>query len=86
MGVLLGFAIGYYLGTRDGARSVEELLDSWREITATDEFRALRTNVVAMARATLAELGNSRQQAQRNDMMRVVVEGGVTALARRLAA
>jgi hypothetical protein len=37
MGTMVGFVIGYVLGTKAGAKGFEELQDSWRTISSSEE-------------------------------------------------
>jgi hypothetical protein len=41
MEVLIGFAIGYWVGTRQGREGLERAMDSVREIAASPEARRL---------------------------------------------
>lgn len=86
MGALLGFAVGYFMGTRNGALSIDELARSFQAIRTSDEFRAVQAGAVSMAQDTFRKTVTARDEAQRNEMMRAVVQSGVTLLAKRLAA
>jgi hypothetical protein len=52
MGTLLGFALGFYLGTKAGPDGIEELAKAWQTITESEDFQALS----ATAKATLQGL------------------------------
>ena len=39
MGALIGFMVGYALGTQAGPESLEKLRRAWEEIAASDEFK-----------------------------------------------
>jgi hypothetical protein len=41
MEALLGFAVGYLMGARDGREGLRRVLDSWEAISRSDEFRGL---------------------------------------------
>jgi hypothetical protein len=53
MRTLAGFLLGYYLGTRDGPERLSQLA---RDIADSPEFRAVRSNLEAVAKRTLDEL------------------------------
>jgi hypothetical protein len=52
MGTLLGFALGFYLGTKAGPNGVNELAQAWQTIKESEDFQALS----ATATATLESL------------------------------
>jgi putative ribosome biogenesis GTPase RsgA len=41
MGAVVGLVIGYVLGTRAGEKGYEELRESWRTITTSEEVKEL---------------------------------------------
>ncbi|MGI9018469.1 MAG: hypothetical protein ACR2HR_15440 [Euzebya sp.] len=86
MGVLVGFAVGYYLGTRSGALSVEELVQSFNDIRKSEEFQALQGSASAMVSQVMSGAMDTRKESDNAALVRAVVEGGVTVLTRRLAA
>jgi len=47
MGTLLGFALGYYLGTKAGPNGIDDLLKSWRTIQKSEDYQALAATVSA---------------------------------------
>lgn len=49
MGVLIGFAVGYWMGTRAGRDAVQELVASAQEISQSREFEALQRNALSFA-------------------------------------
>lgn len=49
MGTLLGFAVGFYLGTKAGPNGLDELAKAWQTIRDSEEFQGLS----ATARSTL---------------------------------
>ncbi|MGH9280309.1 MAG: hypothetical protein ACRD12_19695 [Acidimicrobiales bacterium] len=62
MGVIIGFAVGYVLGTRAGQEGYEELRTTLKSITSSSEIRDLLTggfsvlaDVVKSGATTLAE-------------------------------
>ena len=49
MEALLGFAVGYFLGTKAGREGLQELRESWKVVSASDEFQGLTTTAKSMA-------------------------------------
>jgi hypothetical protein len=41
MEAIAGFIVGYWLGTREGREGLQKMVDSWNEISKSDEFKAL---------------------------------------------
>lgn len=52
MGTLLGFALGFYLGTKAGPNGIDDLVKAWQTIKESEDFQALS----ATAKATLESL------------------------------
>ena len=52
MRTLLGFAVGFYLGTKAGPNGLDELAKAWEAIRESEEFQGLS----ATARSTLESL------------------------------
>ncbi|MGH8884511.1 MAG: hypothetical protein ACRDYX_04930 [Egibacteraceae bacterium] len=79
MGAIVGFALGYYLGTQDGKEGFQRLLDSWAYVSKTDEFKSLLSGAATFATGALKQgLGASGRGA--------LAEGVVDMLSRRRAA
>jgi hypothetical protein len=55
MGTMIGFAMGYMLGTRAGERGWEELRESWKTISTSGEMRDLLSGGLALARDLLRQ-------------------------------
>jgi len=55
MGTMIGFAIGYTLGTRAGDRGWEELQEVWRTVSSSEEVKDLLTGGLATARDLLGQ-------------------------------
>jgi hypothetical protein len=72
MGTLLGFALGYYLGTQAGPNGVDDLLKSWREIQESEDYQAL----VATLTATLESVMQQGQGAVANFISGLTSMGG----------
>ena len=49
MEVLIGFAVGYWVGTRQGRQGLERAVDSVREIAASPETKRLLGEGIAAA-------------------------------------
>jgi hypothetical protein len=47
MGTLLGFALGYFLGTKAGPNGIDDLLKAWRSIRESEDYQALSATVSA---------------------------------------
>ena len=50
MGAMVGFVLGYVLGTRAGDKGWEELQQSWRTISSSEEVRDILSGGLATAR------------------------------------
>jgi hypothetical protein len=50
MGTMIGFVLGYVLGTRAGDEGWAELQDSWRTISSSAEVKDLLAGGLATAR------------------------------------
>jgi hypothetical protein len=50
MGAIIGFAIGYAIGTRDGQAGPDELREAWATIRTSQELRDLIVGGLAVAR------------------------------------
>lgn len=47
MGTLVGFALGYYLGSKAGPKGTEDLLKAWQEIKQSEDYQALVATLTA---------------------------------------
>jgi len=56
MGGLIGFILGYYAGAKDGPERLEELRRALEEITASEDFQALRGSLMMMAQQWLGQM------------------------------
>ena len=59
MEVLIGFAFGYWVGTRQGREGLERAIDSVREIAAHPETKRLLGEGLSAAAPLAAVLGKS---------------------------
>ena len=56
MGIVLAFAVGYFVGANAGQESYQEVLTSLRAVRESDEFGSLMEALRSHAAATLHEL------------------------------
>lgn len=49
MGAIIGFVLGYALGTRAGDRGWNELLESWQRISSSEEMKLFLTDGLGTA-------------------------------------
>jgi hypothetical protein len=82
MGALLGFAVGYYVGTREGPNSIPRMLEAWQYISKSDEFKGLASQAVTLGGGLLKQGLSSRG----GSVYPALAEGVVDLLARRRAA
>jgi hypothetical protein len=45
---LVGFAVGYYVGTQQGREGLDKALSAWRSLSKSEEFAGLTSNLVEM--------------------------------------
>lgn len=50
MGAMIGFVLGYVLGTRAGEQGWNDLVESWRTISSSDEVRDILVGGLSIAR------------------------------------
>ncbi|HEX6449773.1 MAG TPA: hypothetical protein VF060_09970 [Trebonia sp.] len=83
MEVLIGFAFGYWVGTRQGREGMQRVLDSAREIWESPEARRLvgegLSTVQGAAQAApisdvIRKAGSSRRRAMIRDVLDEIVE------------
>lgn len=55
MGTMIGFVLGYVLGTRAGEEGWNELLHSWKTISSSDEVKELVSGGLSVARDFLQQ-------------------------------
>lgn len=72
MGSLLGFALGYYLGTKAGPNGIDDLLKAWRTIQESEDYQAL----AATLSATLASAMEQGQERVANLISGLMSAGG----------
>ena len=57
MGSLAGFIVGYLIGAKNGADSVEELRKAWAVVSSSDEFQAMSGMAMGYLQTILAQGG-----------------------------
>lgn len=82
MGALLGFAVGYYVGMKEGANGLPRMLEAWQYISKSDDFKGLVSSAVTMGGGLLKQGLSSRGAS----VYPALAEGVVDLLARRRAA
>ncbi len=50
MGTMIGFVLGYVIGTRAGEQGWNDLRESWRTISSSEEVRDLLVGSMSIAR------------------------------------
>ncbi|HEY5874558.1 MAG TPA: hypothetical protein VIT64_04625 [Ilumatobacteraceae bacterium] len=55
MGVMIGFIVGYVLGTRAGDKGAAELKEAWHAIRTSDEARSLVAQGVEMTKGVVQQ-------------------------------
>ena len=55
MEALIGFAIGYYVGTREGREGLQKAIDAFDAITKSNEFKNLLGQGLSMGGALLSK-------------------------------
>lgn len=79
MGAIVGFALGYYLGAKEGKEGLQRLMDSWEYVSKTEEFKSLVSSAATFASSALKQgLGATGRG--------TLAEGVVDMLSRRRAA
>lgn len=82
MEAVIGFAVGYWVGTRQGRQGLERAVDAARDIAASPETKRLLGEGVAAA-APLAELLGKRRGGTGRSAGIAVIRGVLDELADR---
>src|SRR5271156_3524569 len=59
MGTLLGFAIGYYLGSKTGPNGIDDLLKAWQTIKESEDYQALAATLSATLESAMHRGGEA---------------------------
>ncbi|HEY7280117.1 MAG TPA: hypothetical protein VID47_00880 [Actinomycetota bacterium] len=55
MEVIAGFIVGYLIGTKQGREGYEKLVDAWKSISQSEEFRGLLSSAISIGGAALQQ-------------------------------
>lgn len=94
MGVLMGFAVGYWLGTSAGKDAIPRLLNAFNEIRASDEVKAALQGAVGMGQQLVSQALSDRKGGNAgglagiagNPIVQLIASGAKDVIGRRLAA
>ena len=89
MEVLLGFVVGYYIGTRQGRKGLQEAIDSAQAIMASPETRRLLSEAITtfetVAGPAMESMGRRTRSGTRAALIGSVVDELIERRARRAA-
>ena len=87
--VVFGFAVGYYLGTRQGRRGLQEAIESAQAIMASPETRRLLSEAIstfeAVAGPAMERMGRRSGSGSRVALIGSVVDELIERRSRRAA-
>ena len=87
--VVLGFAIGYFVGVRQGRRGLQEAIDSAQAIIASPETRQMLTEAIStfenVAGPVMDRMGRSKSGSSRAALIGSVVDELIERRSRRAA-
>ena len=89
MEVVLGFAVGYYLGTRQGRKGLQEAIESAQAIMASPETRRLLSEAIttfeAVTGPVMERMGRRYRSSSRAALIGSVVDELIERRSRRAA-
>ena len=89
MEVVLGFAVGYYIGTRQGRKGLQEAIESAQAIMASPETRRLLSEAIstfeAVAGPAMERMGRRSGSGSRVALIGSVVDELIERRSRRAA-
>ena len=89
MEVVLGFAVGYYLGTRQGRKGLQEAIESAQAIMASQETRRILSEAIttfeAVAGPAMERMGRRSGAGSRVALIGSVVDELIERRSRRAA-
>ncbi len=89
MEVVLGFAVGYYLGTRQGRKGLQEAIESAQAIMASPETRRILSEAIttfeAVAGPAMERMGRRSRAGNRVAFIGSVVDELIERRSRRAA-
>jgi hypothetical protein len=83
--VVLGFAVGYWIGTRQGRKGLQEALDSAQAILASPETKRLLGEALTVLEATAGERLGGKSSRNRVALLGSVVDELIERRSRRAA-
>jgi hypothetical protein len=87
--VVLGFAVGYYIGTRQGRKGLQEAIESAQAIMASPETRRLLSEAIngfeSVAGPVMQRIGGKSNGGTRTAFIGSVVDELIDRRARRAA-
>jgi hypothetical protein len=87
--VVLGFAVGYYLGTRQGRKGLQEAIESAQAIMASPETRRILSEAIttfeAVAGPAMERMGRRSRAGNRVAFIGSVVDEFIERRSRRAA-
>ena len=89
MEVVLGFAVGYYMGTRQGRKGLREAIESAQAIMASPETRRLLSEAIStfetVAGPAMERMGRRTRSTRRAALIGSMVDELIERRARRAA-
>ena len=89
MEVVLGFAVGYFIGTRQGRKGLQEAIDSAQAIMASPETRRMLSEAIstfeAVAGPAMERMGRRSGSSRRAALISSVVDELIERRSRRAA-
>ena len=89
MEVVIGFAVGYYIGTRQGRKGLQEAIDSAQAIMASPETRKFLSEAIntfeTVAGPVMERMGRGSRSGNRAAFIGSVVDELIERRARRAA-
>jgi hypothetical protein len=87
--VVLGFAVGYYIGTRQGRRGLQEAIESAQAIMASPETRRMLSEAIStfetVAGPAMERMGRGSGNGRRAALIGSVVDELIERRSRRAA-
>jgi len=83
--VVFGFAVGYYLGTRQGRRGLQEAIESAQAIMASPETRRLLSEAISTFETVAGPVMERAGRRTRNTARAALIGSGVDELIERRA-
>lgn len=85
MEILIGFAVGYYVGSQAGRDAIDELRNAVGDIRGSEEFQAMQASALSMAGEFAMDAVSPKKSSQ-NELALSLVGQAAGFLQRRMAA